>query len=146
MTISVFGVPAPQGSKRIGTAGKGGRAILIESSTAVKPWREAVKWATLEVRNSEGHSKDEIQGIRFIGAVSVAVTFFLPKPKSAPAWALPSKKPDIDKLLRSTFDAIGEAGVWQDDSRVVEVSAFKKYAVDRAPGAVIIIERMNHTC
>ncbi len=147
MTINVYGTPAPQGSKRLGQAGKTGRAILIDDCKKTKPWREAVKWAALEARNTEGHAKDEANGVRFIGAVSVAITFFLPKPKSTPKWTTYcAKKPDIDKLQRSTFDALSDAGVWQDDSRVVDVTAIKRYAVDRVPGAVITIERMTTTC
>ena len=43
ITFEVYGQPAPQGSKRhVG----GGR--MIESSKAVAPWREAVKWAAIE--------------------------------------------------------------------------------------------------
>jgi hypothetical protein len=43
--IRIYGMPAPQGSKKlVGRTGKG-RGILIESSRkAAPPWREAVKY------------------------------------------------------------------------------------------------------
>jgi Holliday junction resolvase RusA-like endonuclease len=47
--------------------------------------------------------------------------------------------PDVDKLLRSTLDALTTAEVIVDDSRVVAVWAVKKYAKAQA-GAVITIE------
>ena len=53
------------------------------------------------------------------------------------SWCREESKPDIDKLLRSTLDALGEAGLWADDSQVVHVQSSKDYADDRPPGALI---------
>jgi Holliday junction resolvase RusA-like endonuclease len=116
MTITVFGIPAPQGSKRfLGT--KGGKGILVESCKRVRPWRESVVWAAREA------------GGRVAGPVSVTMVFTLPKPKSAPkkrkTW--PDRKPDLSKLIRSTEDALTDAGVWEDDARVVQCVATKVY-------------------
>ena len=124
-TIIVHGIPAPQGSKR-----HVGNGILIESSKKVKPWREAVKWAAIEA------------GVKAIhGPVVLTVQFFLPRPKSAPKRRTEAdRKPDLDKLLRSTMDALSDVGVWEDDARVVEVQAGKAYEFEgRPPGAVIEI-------
>ena len=102
---------------------------MIESSKKVKPWREAVLWAVLNL-------------IR--GPVTVDITFSLVRPKSAKKGARSDKKPDIDKLLRSTFDALSSAGVFEDDARIVRVLAVKRYAGDPGalpvPGAVIFVE------
>lgn len=61
----------------------------------------------------------------------------------------PSRKPDIDKLLRSTLDALTEAGVFTDDARVVEFTRLAKVfpgedpeALD-APGVRITVERFS---
>jgi len=123
----VIGTPAPQGSKR-----HVGRGILVESSKAVKPWREAVKYA------AEPHRPHE----PLDGPLALRVTFTLARPKSAPKRrTLPDTRPDLDKLLRSTCDAIGEAGLWTDDARVVEITAAKVWPGDPlalpVPGAVI---------
>ncbi len=48
LTITVYGTPGPQGSKRF-MGVKGGKGVLVESSKKVKPWREAVKWAAWDV-------------------------------------------------------------------------------------------------
>ena len=133
MTIVAIGTPGPQGSKRfMGT--RGGRGVLIESSKKVKPWREAVVWAAREA------------GGRVVGPVVVEMIFTLPKPKSAPKrrklW--PDRKPDLSKLVRSTEDALTDAGAWEDDARVVELRTAKRYPGEGAdaldvPGCVIRI-------
>ena len=68
--------------------------------------------------------------------ISVEVTAHYPIPKSATKAAveamqagrmLPSRKPDIDNVLKIVLDALnGEA--YKDDSRVVNVSASKVYS------------------
>ena len=127
MTIRVFGTPAPQGSKR-----HVGNGVMIESSKKVKPWREAVKWAALEHRC-----------VTIDGAVTIDLTFYLPRPKTLPKCVIHcTKKPDLDKLQRSTFDALKEAGVYRDDSQVVSVNAAKVYATEEVPGALIAIRQI----
>ena len=48
----------------------------------------------------------------------------------APAY--PYKRPDLDKLLRSTMDAMTCAGVWRDDALVHIIHARKHYSTYRA--------------
>ena len=131
MTITVYGIPAPQGSKR-----HVGNGVMIESSKKVKPWREAVKWAAIQMGA-------ELACEPIDGPVSVKVAFTLPKPKSARKDAVPYKKPDLDKLVRSTFDALTDAGVWRDDAQVVSLQASKVYPNGLGglgvPGAIIIV-------
>jgi len=154
--IIVLGTPAPQGSKRgFAVKAKGaytGKVAQVESSAKVKPWRMAVKYAAL----------NEIAMLDWIyqpmtGAIVLEVTFRLPRPKghygtgrnagllkpTAPFH--PNGRPDLDKLLRSTFDALGEAGVWGDDAQVVTVRGAKKYATDYEPvGATIRVKSVRN--
>ena len=140
MIITVHGTPAPQGSKR-GFVTKRGHVAMVESSQKVKPWRIAVEYAVLE-SHPMGSRKD---AILFRGPVALDIVFCLPRPKSAKRGARPDKKPDIDKLQRSTFDALKTAGVYEDDSRVVSVTAKKRYVGDygsmSVPGAMIFVEQ-----
>ena len=124
----VHGTPAPQGSKRAFRNQHTGRIAMVESSSKVKPWRQAVKFAWAELGR---------EGVSFPApaAVHAYVAFYLPRPQghfgtgknagvikdSAPRH--PAGKPDIDKLLRSTLDGIGEAGAWTDDAQVVTAIA-----------------------
>jgi crossover junction endodeoxyribonuclease RusA len=91
---------------------------MIESSKEVKPWREAVKWAALE----------QVKTPRIVGAISLDIGFILQRPKSLPKKRqFPDRKPDLSKLIRSTEDALTDAGVWEDDARVIRVLATKRY-------------------
>jgi crossover junction endodeoxyribonuclease RusA len=136
----VHGVPAPQGSKRhVG----GGR--MIESSARVGPWREAVKAA------AQGLFTETLTG-----PVWVRVDFYMPRPKShyrtganahllrdnAPMYV--AVKPDIDKCVRSTLDALGDMGAYGDDAQVAKVTACMYYAdAPTRAGAVIDIEALT---
>lgn len=132
--ITVYGLPAPQGSKR--HVGKG---IMIESSAKVQPWREAVKMAALVAM---GGSPDGVSG-----PISVQMIFTMNRPKTAPRTRKhPDRKPDLSKLIRSTEDALTDIGAWEDDARVVSCLALKVFpgCHDHAlatSGAVIIIEQ-----
>jgi crossover junction endodeoxyribonuclease RusA len=140
LTFEVRGIPGPQGSKN-----QWGQ----ESSAKVKPWREAVRWSCVEAMTEEwGPLKYPAANTV---AVEVAITFLLPRPKShyftgkragelrpdAPGYC--AKRPDIDKLTRSTLDALTSAGAYDDDSRVVELHVSKMYADPAPAGAVITV-------
>jgi crossover junction endodeoxyribonuclease RusA len=119
ITITVYGNPAPQGSKR-----HVGGGIMIESSAAVKPWRTAVEQAVM-LAYPFGLRKDAIL-VR--GPVCLEVTFTKVRPKSAKKSVVyPASSPDLSKLVRSTEDALTTAGVWEDDSRVVWTQSRKLY-------------------
>ncbi len=144
MTITVVGMPGPQGSKRF-MGVHGGKGIMLESSALVRPWREAVKYAAREAVN-------ELYPIgtwKYItGPLAMAIIFTLPRPKSAPkSRKYPDRKPDLSKLVRSTEDALTDAGIWEDDARVVSCHAEKVFAGSAGaldvPGCVIRIEAME---
>jgi crossover junction endodeoxyribonuclease RusA len=135
LTFVVFGLPAPQGSKR-----HMGNGILVESSKAVTPWRTDCKHAALACLPHDWNPSLPM-------AVSVVFRFKRPagqigkrgiKP-SAPAHLTSAKAGDLDKILRSTFDSL--TGVaFNDDRQVVSVNASKRYCTtDEPQGAVITI-------
>ena len=138
--INVRGLPAPQGSKK-----HVGNGVMVESSKKVAPWRQDVKHAAIAVLGEDAETPLHDRG----SAVAVVVDFYLPRPKSHyrtganahllrdAAPARPATKPDVDKLLRSTLDALGEAGIWSDDAQVVSVAMDKHYADTVPVGARI---------
>jgi crossover junction endodeoxyribonuclease RusA len=139
LTITVYGLPAPQGSKRF-MGVRGGKGILVESSKAVKPWRQAVVNAAIEAMGGAG------KGIS--GPIRASMVFTMPKPKSAPKTrrTFPQSKPDLSKLIRSTEDALTDAGAWEDDARVIRCVAAKVFPGEgtdslAVPGAVIRLSR-----
>lgn len=46
-------------------------------------------------------------------------------------------KPDIDNYIKLVLDAANNAGLWHDDSQVVELLAQKVYAADYAEPSVV---------
>ena len=134
--ISYFieGEPAPQGSKN-GFV-KNGRVVMVESSKKVKPWREAVSTQTQEYRASKWPNAEQWT---ITTPVEIALVFHLPRPKTVNRkW--PSVKPDLDKLIRSTFDGLTTGGLYTDDALVIAVSASKQYATDRIGCQIIASE------
>ncbi len=115
VVLVVYGTPAPQGSKKF-VGVRGGRGVLVESSKKVKPWREDVKAA------AEEYIEPRRPWVPLDGPLVARMVFTMRKPASAPkrrrTW--PQSAPDLSKLVRSTEDALSDAGLWRDDSRVVE--------------------------
>ena len=144
--IPVIGIPAPQGSKR-----HVGNGIMIENSKRVKPWRQDVKEAAL----------NHYQGEVIDQAVEVEIIFIFVRPKShfgtgknsrklkpsAPVFVTSKGIGDIDKLQRSTYDALSESSggnVLKDDSLIVQNRNSKRYCVaGENPGAKIIIRTLS---
>jgi crossover junction endodeoxyribonuclease RusA len=128
-TFHVEGIPAPQGSKR-----HVGHGRLIESSKALKPWRERVAWTARE------HNVP----LR-TGAVTVRLAFVMPRPVSTPKTRTPPamRKPDLDKLTRGVFDALSGL-CFEDDARVVDLRATKRIAAaGEKPGLTITISEIT---
>lgn len=150
LRITVYGIPAPQGSKRaFAVRSKGvptGRVAVIESShDRVKSWRHAVIGAALQ-------AVPDGTILPLAGPVAVRMTFWLPRPKShygtgrnagrvkPGAPPVPAGAPDLSKLVRATEDAITDVAIWGSDAQVVECTAAKLWRAGGGPGAVIRIE------
>ena len=134
ITFTVAGMPpAPQGSKRYVGNGR-----MIESSKNVKPWRFLVQQAAVALNQPT-----------ITGPISLSCIFLFPRPKShyttkgtlkpsAPTFH--SVKPDGSKCLRSTEDALVDAGLIQDDARIAISTHTKRYTTPAEhPGAIITI-------
>ena len=144
LSFRVVGTPAPQGSKR-----HVGGGVMVESSKKVKPWRQDVRAAAADAIEAHDWATPA-------GAVLVTVTFYLPRPKghygtgrnaanirrTAPRF--PAVKPDVDKLVRSTLDALTEAGVVRDDAQVTELAARKRYATGPT-GAFVEVQAVGES-
>jgi Holliday junction resolvase RusA-like endonuclease len=129
LTFTVIGQPGAQGSKR-----HVGRGIMVESSKKVTPWRQDVVAAAMKAAKDVGWDT-------VTAPVIVAVGFTFTRPKShyrtgknahllrddAPHSVTSRSAGDLDKLLRSTFDALTTAGIWADDSLVADLHATKHY-------------------
>lgn len=123
MIIETFikGTPIPQGSKTL--ARGGGKVWLRDANAAkLKQWRQTLAWGLEHF--------DPI-----VGPVSVTAAFVFERPKSVRR-RLMSVKPDLDKLARSLGDALTDAGVIEDDARIVHWHLTKRYAGEQESSGV----------
>ena len=134
LSFTVGGVPAPQGSK---TAMPNG--ALVEAGSAVgrakvRAWRQDVHAAAVHAMRDRA---------TFQAPVALHVTFIMPRPKSRKRDVWHATKPDLDKLIRATADALTSAGVLRDDSLICSVKAAKRYTDEHhqwSTGALITVE------
>lgn len=148
--IDVLGTPAPKGSSRAFVNRKTGAAIMAPGGSKVnqekiKNWNAAVREAALE---AIGERVDPVFVAR---CLVVEVVCYMRRPAghwgkgknagrilpSAPP--APMSKPDGDKLLRTTWDAL--TGIaFDDDSRIVDGIIRKRWAEPGREGARITVE------
>lgn len=127
-----------------------GRAVLGESSKRVRPWRQDVVAAAIEAQREVATTTLE-RWVPLECPVHVVAEFYLPRPKGHPKArrTVPLSAPDLDKLSRSTLDALTTAGVYRDDALVVGLTVRKRYVVQNpalgmawemyGPGAVVTV-------
>ena len=75
------------------------------------------------------------------GAVVVEAWFYVKRPATVTR-TYPSVPKDVDKLIRTVLDGLNEN--WEDDSRVVDLHTFKRYATDDIPPGVWIYVRSKN--
>ena len=144
----VVGEPATQGSHNAGRRGQ-----VYDKNKKLAPWRAAVRAAALPLFGSYAARTDP--GMMWLnGPLHVSVSFVLLRPPShfrrgsrshllasdAPEW--PATRPDLDKMLRATLDALKMGMAYRDDGQVVAVQADKRYAAHEdaeRPGAWICL-------
>lgn len=131
--VEVAGVPAPQGSK-IRT-----RYGIRESSARVKPWRDAVVAAVAQQMDAEFMLGPLPKPYR------VDVWFYFRKPRTSLAgFPVAPTIGDLDKLTRSTNDALTAAGLIEDDRFIVAGMQEKAWAGPTdTPGAVIRVTSLR---
>jgi Holliday junction resolvase RusA-like endonuclease len=154
LLVVVRGEPQPQGNKSafVIKPKDGGkpRAVVTEgrrpaSREAFKTWRALVT----------GEAYDAMRGrAPFAGAVGFRATFTVRRPgghfgtgrnagtvrPSAPRY--PTGRPDWDKLARAIGDALTDAGVYRDDSQIVEGHVSLRYPVQSWGGGLSPLEML----
>lgn len=136
LTFEVRGLPVPQGSIRSLGAG---RPSIHSNAVRLRPWREIMQHA-FEDAKAWGDASDRL------GPIALDLTFTMPKAKSAPKTrrTFPIKRPDLDKLVRAVLDAGTAAGVWHDDSQVIDIHARKVFPLEapqslEVPGLYVFV-------
>jgi len=122
LSFVVYGDPRPQGSKRAIVNRHTGKPAVIESGGApLRTWRADIMAAARSEIAKAG------EWSAFAGPLYVDMLFYLRRPKR-PKAALPITRPDVDKLARAVMDALGAAGVFNDDAQVTTLYVGKRYS------------------
>lgn len=157
LAFLVHGQPAPGGSKNafvlrrkdgsIVTRGNGSPIVnIVDDSKRNKSWRGKVMEA---VADQIGPPDQLTPGYPIEGPVELTVVFTVPALKNTPRGygGRPIARPDALKLLRSTEDALKDAGLVKDDAqfwqyrRLAKVYPGSDPLALPAPGAVIYLWR-----
>lgn len=141
LSFVVYGIPAPQGSKR--AAGmRGGKTVLKESSDYLAPWRTAVR--EMAKRAVRAHARETGRPWRSLNEpvlVSAVVT--------VPATAAATRRgdvyaegsPDLDKLQRAIGDAISPTPLSASDTKGIpptQMDAVKARLMEARRGDCIL--------
>jgi crossover junction endodeoxyribonuclease RusA len=127
--LLVEGNPVPQGSFR-----HVGNGRIISANPKLNAWLDTIATQIAQQTHQ-----------RLIEApIRLQLVFTLPRPKSVSKAlrAVPTVKPDLDKLTRAVMDAISlerYCQVIKDDSLVTDLHAAKRYADHTPPGVSIMI-------
>lgn len=137
ISFFVAGAPVTQGSKVASVNRHTGRAVMREvNGSKLSFWRSAIR--------TEAQAAGE--GQMYSGPVGVTLSFFLPKPASAPkrkrTWPIKARSGDVDKMARAALDAVTHVLI-HDDSQVVHLEVFKDWAEGQVPGVLVEIRSME---
>lgn len=132
--FEVVGIAQPKGSARAFLPKGSTRPVVTSDNPRAKGWQQLVAEQAQHVA----------AGGLFVGPVSLWIEFYLPRPLTLPRKVISHiKRPDLDKLARSVNDAL--TGIlYRDDSQVVEIHAYKSYAIGiTAPHAYVTIRELT---
>lgn len=142
--FKVDGVPVPQGSKKAGMLKHGRRmkAVLHPDPPKLKLWRAAISAAARRAKPTGMTPLDE--------PVTVTAQFVFQTPKRLSAAQRVERNghlvkwttPDLDKLQRGVGDALTDAGVLKDDSRIIAWPADPAKVYGPSPGVIVVVETL----
>lgn len=133
--LRVDGEPQTKGSvKCIGGRGPIKHALIEDDKTGARAlWRAKLAEAAQLLAGKLPDNGDD--------GVIVGLLALVERPASARGRSLPARRSsgDTDKHLRMTFDALDDAEVYGDDSRICLTLGAKAYADDGRPGAIVYV-------
>ena len=137
--FDVLGLPAPKGSHS--GVRRGDRIVVLDGSSSASraklaAWEGAVRGAARSWMASTDH---QVSPWEKDTALAVHIIFRLPAPKRTPRETLQARLPDLDKLERSTHDALKKSGLIHDDSRIAISYTAKRWTLGDHPGAEIYV-------
>jgi Holliday junction resolvase RusA-like endonuclease len=115
--------PRPKAMRR-------GNFVHIYTPATAKAWKGAVASAAAPF----------LSPVPIEGPLSLSLDFRFARPKShytskgaltKGARLQHTTKPDADNLAKAVMDALTDAGLWKDDTQIVQLSVTKSYADDQ---------------
>ena len=110
----------------VGLGHRGLHAQLYDANKELPAWREKITWLARAERVRR-------RTPTWRGAVFLDVTFWVPRPASAPKtldiWPTTRGSGDWDKLARAIGDSLVDAAAIVDDSQICDAHILKRYAV-----------------
>lgn len=140
----VPGRPIPKGSMDFMPNGR-----AVQNNAASTPWQrdmEAAFRRHTSNRDPRPGRWDPRPGYPHNGPVVIFAEFYFAKPKH-PEFEVPasSSTGDLDKLSRNLLDALEEAKVYTNDTRVVDLYASTRFAGERTkPGVQVWVYGLEH--
>lgn len=136
VSFQVLGAPIGQG--RVTTFGRG--MSVHSNAKTLLPWRTQVQHAA-EAAIEEASAW---HAFPLVGPVGLYCAFTVKKPVGAPKSRriYPVTRPDLSHLLRAVEDALTAAGMFKDDSQLVDERVVKVYPGEHSqalhvPGVVV---------
>lgn len=130
--VRVTGLPAPKGSVTRMPNGAYLQGANKAEREKIRSWSAAVAEAAADAMANNGWKCCD-------GPIELHVTFMLPVVASDRYRTRHVTKPDLDKLVRNTADALEAAGVFSGDSHVFLIVARKFHTADGWTGAIIAV-------
>lgn len=128
IVFEVLGQSIPQGSTKSFYIKKLNRVVTTHGNKSTDSWR--LRIATEAQKAQADHlfyNSDKTQ------AYTVTCEFVMERPRSTPKKIIfDTKRPDLDKLIRSVLDAITDVLI-PDDAQVVGLKASKRYCSTNEP-------------
>jgi crossover junction endodeoxyribonuclease RusA len=122
LRFKMFGTPEPQGSMRAMMPKNGKFPIIFSDNPKLKKWRDAVGGTAKLAMH-----QDEFFPIGKGYPVHVAIIFYFRAiGRESTGWI--TKKPDLDKLVRASLDALTGI-VYADDNQVCSIVVQKVYGI-----------------
>lgn len=140
----VPGRPRPKGSMDLMPNG-----YAKQNNEASTPWQREMEAVFRRITQNEGGRPGRWTprvGYPYALPVVVFAEFYFPRP-AYPQFDVPaaSSTGDVDKLTRNLLDAMEEAKVYTNDTRVVDIFVSARYAGERTkPGVQVWVYGLTH--
>lgn len=134
LAFGIQGAPVAKGRPRFSRRGKFTTTYTDEKTVTAENWIRACALKAMQADNWAGALDCPL---------SLTVEFYLARAKKPKAHLreFPASSPDTDNYIKAVLDGMQLAGVYVDDSRVVEIHARKLYG---EPRTVVRLETVGN--